>query len=184
MNFIKLKNNFTCNDYDILEEQILYGKKFNNDFEGILYSRIKIKNDRFFYQIIPEKYKKHFFLLYMHIKLHNKKEIPPHTDSGIKSCINFYIKTNNEKTEFFSVKNNENLRQIKNQTNGYIFDRNDLILENYFIAGNNESFLLDVSKPHAILANKNSINRTAITLQSKKYFFKDVCNMLIETNSI
>ena len=120
----------------------------------------------------------------MHIKLHNKKEIPPHTDSGVKSCINFYINTNNEETQFFSIINNGDTTQITNQTDGYIFNRKMLMLEDYFIAQNNEVYLLDVSKPHAIVSKEMHINRNAITLQSTNYFFKDVYNMLLETNSI
>ena len=32
MNFIKLKNNFICQDFKVLSEKVLYGKKFKNDF--------------------------------------------------------------------------------------------------------------------------------------------------------
>lgn len=184
MNFIKLKNNFICQDFKVLSEKVLYGKKFKNDFEGLLYHNTEMNNKKYFYQILPEKYRKDFFISHMHIKLHDKKEIPPHTDSGVKSCINFYINTNNEETQFFSIINNGDTTQITNQTDGYIFNRKMLMLEDYFIAQNNEVYLLDVSKPHAIVSKEMHINRNAITLQSTNYFFKDVYNMLLETNSI
>ena len=55
--------------------------------------------------------------------------IPPHTDSDIKVTINFYIRTDNCRTVYYKLlSDNPKKYQIENQTNGFIFDKNDDML--------------------------------------------------------
>jgi hypothetical protein len=71
--------------------------------------------------------------------------------------------------------------QIANQTNGKLFRIKNLIPEDSFIANTNEVWLLDVSKPHSVFPvdeNQKNIKRIAISLQSSKYSFSDVKNLI------
>jgi hypothetical protein len=61
-----------------------------------------------------------------------KYMLPPHVDKVRKCCINFYLSAHGEKTKFFKY-----------------FDDEIVEVEN-FVAEAGDSWLLDVSKPHAV----------------------------------
>jgi hypothetical protein len=109
--------------------------------------------------------------------------VPPHTDSGVKTVINFYIKPNNYKTTFFNGLSAS--YQIENQTNGKIFDREGLIESSAFIAKDNEAYCLNVEIPHSVdFLGKMPKERTAVCISTNEYNFEQVCNMLCETKYI
>ena len=111
--------------------------------------------------------------------------IPPHTDSKILSTINIYLKSDNCKTTFYEiVTNTPRTTQVKNQTNGKLFDLASLKPLGEFVATNNEAWLLDVSIPHSVTSTESSINRIAVCLQSTKHDVSKVKEMLVETNNI
>ena len=189
MNFAKLKNKFYIDDYTKKSLIVSYGKQINDTtFKGISYSSIEFNNKKEIisfkeiFKIIPERYRQYFMIAVMEVNT----QIPPHTDSKILSTINIYINTDNCLTQFYKFKN-KNLKktQIENQTNGFLFEINDLDLTDSFIAESNDAFLLDVSTPHAVIPQGNtSINRTAIVLQSGVFNFNEVIEMLEETGNI
>ena len=93
--------------------------------------------------------------------------IPPHTDSGIKSTINIYLKTDNCLTQFYKFKNDKpKTEQVENQTDGFIFDENDLEKTTSFIAKPNEAWLLDVSLPHSVVPQGQFEDRMAVAIGS------------------
>jgi hypothetical protein len=109
----------------------------------------------------------------------------PHTDSGILSTINIYLKPDNCKTTFYEIKTDTpNTHKLKNQTNGKIFNLASLKVIGEFVAQKDEAWLLDVTTPHSVTSTTSNINRIAICLQSKKYDISKVKEMLIETNNI
>jgi hypothetical protein len=171
--FIKLNKPIYVPKYDIKEHVISYGNK-------ISYAVVSTPlNDIF--SLVPERYRKDFILLIMEIS----GNIPPHTDSKILSTINIYLKSDNCKTTFYEiVTNNPKTSQVKNQTNGKLFDLNSLKAIGEFVAKNNEAWLLDVSIPHSVTSTESSINRIAVCLQSTKYGIEQVKEMLTETGNI
>lgn len=178
--FIRCKNKFVVPDYEPLNLQISYGVEIDNEFRGIQYFNLNGNLHPQIYSLIPEKYRKDFFMSLMRVN----HTIPPHTDSGINSTINFYIQTENCITQFYEFKSSETKSyQVNNQTNGFIYDENDLVKTFSFIAEVGEIWALDVTQPHSVTPNGNIKERLAITLGSQ-YNHQDVCNMLSETGNL
>lgn len=171
--FIKLKNLIHIPKYDIIRHGITYGNV-------ISYKLISTPfNDVF--SLVPERYREDFSLLIMEVS----GNLPPHTDSEILSTINIYLKPDNCKTKFYEIITNyPKTRQIENQTNGKLFDLASVKVIGEFVAEKDEAWLLDVSLPHSVTSTTSAINRIAVCLQSSKYDFNNVKDMLIETNNI
>lgn len=158
MEFCKLNKEFIIQDYEILDVQI----SFMKEGKGIAYHYVNF--DKFdIFKIIPEKYKEYFFATMMKINT----QIPPHTDSGIKTTINIYLQTDNCLTQFYKFKTDKpKTEQVVNQTDGFIFDENDLEKTNSFVAKTNEAWLLDVSKPHSVIPQAEFSDRMAVAIGS------------------
>jgi hypothetical protein len=183
MSFVKLKNNFVVGDFIPTNIKNQYGYDTPLGFFGIKYCYIDINNPEKLINIFPEKQQKDCTLSVMDINYN----IPPHTDSGISAIINFYIKSDNCVTQFYKIKNqNYNSMQIQNQTDGIIFDTNDLEETVSFIAKDNEAYLLDVSQPHAVFSadERQMVQRKAITLQIIGVEFEEAKEMLMETGQL
>jgi hypothetical protein len=102
------------------------------------------------------------------------------------STINFYIKTDNCLTQFYKFKSeNPTTRQIENQTDGYLFNVEDLETTNSFTAEPTDAYLLDVTKPHSVIPlETTNIHRSAIVLQTDRFTFDEVLEMLKETDNV
>lgn len=178
--FVKLKNNFIVPGYEPLDVQISYGVNIDGQFKGIQYLNLNSLLHSQIYSVLPERCRKDFFMSLMKVN----HSIPPHTDSGINSTINFYIKTENCLTQFYKFKDEQpNTYQIDNQTNGFIYQEDDLEKTESFIAKDNEVWLLDVTRPHAVKPNNVLSERLAITLGTQ-YYYQDVCQILKETGNL
>lgn len=152
----------------------------------IYYNEIENKQ-RFYdmYKLLPERYHDDFFITEMVIS----EPVPPHTDSQILTTINFYINTGDCSTIFYKFRDPNNIDYFKlsNQTTGAIFTKDNLDVLGSFVAMPADIYLLDVTVPHSIEHNNkliSSIKRTALCLQSFKYGYDAVLEMLKETNSI
>ena len=140
-----------------------YGEIINGEFKGIEYLLIDAVAEDL-WQVIPLAHRDNFFMTKMQVNT----AIPPHTDSGIQTTINFYIRTDNCLTQFYRCKTDRpSTRQVGNQTDGYIFDVNDLDATDAFVAEPNTAWLLDVTKPHAVIPQGKFTERVAIVLSSK-----------------
>lgn len=182
MEFIKLKNKFNVGTYSKLGTKIQYGIDTPIGFAGIRYSYINLSNDQELLQIVPEKYRDDCTLSVMDLNY----RIPPHTDSGIEAIVNFYIKTDRCITQFYKFKtDNAKTMQIENQTDGFIYDVNDLDETNSFIAEDGDAYLLNVSKPHSVITTKPGLtNRKAICMQFKYRTFEEAKQILEEMGQI
>jgi len=178
--FQKIKCNFNSVDYVILNSRIKFGNNILNEFKGIEYFDIKLNNESNIYSIIPEKYRKDFCVTLMKINT----QIPPHTDSGINVTINFYIETENCVTQFYKPKNIPQKHQIENQTNGFLFEKKDLMPTSNFVANKNDVYVLDVSQPHSVYSNETIKERIGLSLATNSHSYKDVIDMLKETGSL
>jgi len=183
MSFIKLKNKLHVNDYTIKSLIVSYGTRLDdNTFKGISYSNIEVANNDEIFNLIPDRFKKYFMIGIMEVT----HKIPPHTDSNVLSTINIYINTDNCLTQFYKFKNKHlDKTQIENQTTGFLFKPEDLETTDNFIAEPNDAYLLNVSQPHAVIPQGAlDIYRTAIVLQSGKFSFEEVIEMLKETDNL
>ena len=175
-NFQKLKGIYHIGECDIQDVQMQYGHQINNKFVGIQYCHVDFAEKMAIMNIIPREYHKCFYMTIMRINT----QIPPHTDSGIKSTINFYINTDNCKTQFYKFKNdNPKKEQIENQSDGYIFDSNDLEETDFFVAQPSEAWVLNVANPHSVIPQSQFKERLAIALSSELEYDM-VCDILKE----
>jgi hypothetical protein len=171
--FIKLKNLIHVPKYEIVRHTVTYG--------SILSYKIITTPLNDIFSLVPKRYREDFSLLIMEAS----GNLPPHTDSGILSTINIYLKPDNCKTTFYEIITDiPKTRQIENQTNGKVFDLNSLKVIGEFVAEKDEAWLLDVSIPHSVTSTQSSVNRIAVCLQSKKHDISKVKEMLIETSNI
>lgn len=173
--FAKLNKEFDPVPYDITST----GVGFLIDGKGIQYYDISTDKSQFF-AVIPERFRKEFCLHLMHID----RDIPPHIDDKIRASINFYIRTETCYTNYYSINNQASTRQIKNQTNGVIFDEKDLTLIDNFIAQPGEAWLLDVTQPHSVSANPHFKERLAFSLSTGTFSYSEVKSFLKETGCL
>ncbi len=182
MHFLKLKKTFHDVAYNEGDRFRSYGFELNGKIHGIEYLRLEDIDKRPFLSVIPERYYKDFYLTLMKINA----IVPPHTDSNILATINFYIRTDNCLTQFYSF-NTDKIESFKlsTQTTGSIFARHCLDDEDSFIADPYDIYLLDVSKPHSVSSVSNSkVERLAFCLQTMVHNFDAVKMMLEETDSL
>lgn len=161
--FIKLNKNFTVPDYTLLGRQMSFGHDIDGEFKGIEYLHVDCADQDAIWSVVPAEYKKDFCMTVMRINM----PIPPHTDSGINTTINFYIKTDNCVTQYYKFKTDQpQTEQVDNQTDGFIFKPADLDKTESFTAQPKEMWLLDVSKPHGVEPQGQIHERIAIALSS------------------
>ena len=184
MYFVKLKNEFTLGEFRVTNERntgIGYGEEQLGKYRGIQYTNVKIPTMNDVYKVIPQRFKKHFGLNLMRIN----STVPPHTDSYIKTCINFYTKTENCTTWFHEpVVDNPRKYQIPNQNSGYMFIEADLKKADSFVARPGEAWVLDVTKPHSVTPQSTITERRAFTLATTAFTFDEVCDMMRETGNL
>jgi len=183
MFFQKLNQQFIIKNLIKKNLMIEYGIKTPIKFFGIWYSFTEVENSKELLNVIPNYHrdKCSFYLL------ESNYRIPPHTDSEVSTIINFYVKTDGCRTQFYYPNENARKSQIKNQTNGHILNSKDLQKSVSFIAQPGDAYLLDVSKPHAVLPTRPRLfygNRMAVTLQIMDKNFDESVKMLKETGFI
>lgn len=174
--FCKLNKSFEKPLYVVTE-----GLKTFTDIEGqgIDYKKIWSPDVDKLMSIIPKRYWNDFHLTLMTIN----HPIPPHTDTEIITTINFYMETGGAKTVFYEpIVDSPRITQIKNQTDGFIYFKEDLKEVDSFVAKDFEIWVLDVKKIHSVEGDIKL--RTAVTLGTFNRTYSDVMEMLKETNSI
>ena len=107
--------------------------------------------------------------------------VPPHTDSEVKTSINFYLDPGNYVTTFYTPEPKAVKRQIENQTTGYIFQQSELANRGSFTAKAGDAYLLGVDRVHDV---QGSGERTLLCLATDKHDFYDVLHMLVETGNV
>ena len=149
-------------------------------FKGLHYHFADIENADELLAVIPEQYRKDFCLSIVEINTN----VPPHTDSGIKAAINFYIKTDGCSTRFFvPASDNPKTYQIENQhEEGRIYEEADLKEVGSFCAQEDEAWLLDVTIPHSVKPKTDQV-RIAAQLATNSYDYNQVLSML-ESNHV
>jgi hypothetical protein len=173
--FVKLKNKFNLTNYSSAEERVIYGDKV------ITYTKAVTEHSDEIFGVILEEYRKYFGLNLMRIT----DQVPPHTDSRIQTCINFYIKTENATTRFYETKNENGIKkyQIANQTDGYMFENKNLEEVAHFKANPGDAYVLNVSKIHGVDTSSFLNERIALTLATDMTFV-NVCRILAATGNI
>lgn len=89
------------------------------------------------------------------------KSLPPHIDRGRRAAINIYMTCSGEITQFFDADD----------------ETRKLTLVDSFVANPGEAWLLDVSKPHAVLMQE-AAERAGVSLSFRKVRFSEIANIL------
>lgn len=147
---------------------------FMIEYQDMLYSygkghirfyKISKVVENYLLSFLPEHSRRYFKGQLMIIN----ENIKPHTDSDRLVAINFYIKPNNAITMFWEAKENlQNIDKVNGQTNGYVYNTQDLIFKHKFVAEPNSVYILDVSKIHSVYMTGKE-ERVAFCLASKYY---------------
>ena len=164
-----LKRQFSNLEYSQGDKQISYG-------DVITYYDAELAGGGVFYTI-PLRYRTDFCLSLLKIS----GAVPPHTDSQVKTSINFYIEPGDYTTTFYTPEPKAVKRQIENQTNGYIFQQHELANRGSFTAKAGDAYLLGVDRVHDV---QGSGERTVHCLATDKHDFYEVLHMLVETETV
>jgi hypothetical protein len=89
------------------------------------------------------------------------KALPPHVDRGRRAAINIYTKCGGETTQFFEA--DEGAKELR--------------LVESFVANEGEAWLMDVSKPHAVLM-ASAFERCGVSLSFRKARFEELAKIL------
>ena len=152
-----------------------YGKTIDGEFIGIRYYDIPldVSND-ILKRIIPDKYRGYFNVCWFEI---NNDYIPPHIDSDINTVINIYVQTNTATTVFYNTRSNSKSIKVDNQTNGAVYNPDELDEIDSFTAKPYEAWILNVKKPHSVTSPSNGI-RSAYCIQTSHFSYNDLKNLI------
>jgi hypothetical protein len=181
--FVKLRNKIDVDSFIQKETQSKFGMETPDGFIGIHYRFAEGKDFEKITSLIPPDARPHFCISVMNINT----KVPPHTDSGIKTAINVYYRTSGNRTQFYSFRDDSRPlgSKVPGQTDGSVYTEFDLIAEGGFAAQPGDVWVLDVSKPHAVLPIGDApIDRVAITYATDKFTFNEVCELLRTTRSL
>ena len=173
--FLKLNHKFDLPDVSVGPVNIQYGIEVENNFYGIWYNSLQPKETYLIKDLLPEKFLDGFCVDLMQVNC----LILPHIDSNVKCVVNFYVKTEECITQFYDIKPGANPYKIPNQTNGCIYNLDDLIPGPSFIANPGDVYLLDITKPHSVTPLTDGlINRVAFCAGSTKLSYEEIKNLL------
>lgn len=177
MYFAKLNKKIHIESYN--EDSIL--SSYTVDGKGVIIYNISGYNESQILDLIPERYRKDFIIRAIKIN----RNIPPHTDSYTTVGINFYMQTSDCKTTFYEPADPAAGKRLTVQTTGRTFSEKDLQVHGSFVAENDDVYILDITKPHSVISsNPKAVDRIALTLQTERYSYEEVYNMLVETGYI
>jgi hypothetical protein len=163
----------TKNENEIL---VRYGGTVGGKFYGYTTYKIDVKTSNTLLKIIPKKYRKDFEPALISINIEN---VIPHTDTGIKATINFYVDTAEGITSFHKIKDGiaPYIEKLPNQTDGALYQEKDLDVIGRFKADYGDIYVLDVKQIHSVKCKPNAI-RTAYCLKSYTHSYDDVIKIV------
>lgn len=164
------------------QQYIQYGQVHDGVFRGLVYNAVDSYTHQQGLSIIPKKYRQCFSVSHLTI---NHGDITPHTDSGILTSVNVYLRAGGFKTTFYRPKHADVVgNQIKNQTNGYVYDPGCLEAVGDFCAQDGEIWALDVSQIHGVTHHDYQHNRTRniLVIQTDQLDFVSVKEIFRRSN--
>jgi hypothetical protein len=158
---------------DFIDSHLVsYGKN-----KLLSYYRLKPEGKNAVLNALPAELMHKVEVLYCHSG-QIEPNVVPHIDNGISVSINCYIETANATTIFFEKKESTIAKPTPGidsssvkHTNGFIFDVKDLNFASSFKADAGDSYILDVSKIHAVKGLDLPSIRKFICIQTSKFTF-------------
>ena len=160
-------------------EYVKYGLGSGPSFRGIKYTDFTNEGTeddlaiQELWNLVPSMYRRDFQISLMSIN----RDILPHTDSNVRTVINFYLKAGGYVTSFCEPLARAKSFQLPTQTNGVVYDFNDVSANESFVAEDGDLYVLDVTKLHCVHSGKG--DRVAINLGTPLPY-NDVIEMMIK----
>jgi hypothetical protein len=155
-----------------------YGKTINGEFIGVSYYDIPVdvSND-ILKRVIPKKYRGYFEVCWLEI---NNDYIPPHIDSDVNAVINIYIQTKGATTILYETRSSSKSIRVDNQTDGAVYNPEDIDEIDRFTANPYEAWILNVKKPHSVTCSSSNGDkiRSAYCIQTSYFSYNDLKNLL------
>jgi len=157
-------------------EYIKYGIGEGAEFQGIKYTDFSIPNEvkNLFWALIPSKERKHFHMSLMTIN----RAILPHTDSDTKTAINWYIHEGGYETYFCEPKHDAKPFKLPTQTDGCVYNFEDVTLMEGFSAKDGDIYVLDVTKTHCVVPKAEMCTPRLALNMATNLPFEDVVSLL------
>jgi hypothetical protein len=181
--FYKVKNlTFTdlkLPDPDISKLQIShrYGVLINDEFKGITYYNLQNTYKEILLDaLIKKKFHSKFNVFLMVI---NVDDAIPHTDDGITSVINYYIKTGNATTHFWERDEKTVSTKLACQQKAAVYDEKTLIHKDSFQCNVNDIYVLNVNKIHSVKTPAENPLRVAFCFQTKEIQYSKIHKTLL-----
>ena len=174
--FFKKLETFTVGtpDFELGKVAKKYGAFVDNEFQGIWYNEVVCDELEEFKFNLQKDLREHFEVFW----LRANTLIPPHTDSGTKCVINFYVATDDCITQFYTAKEGARKFQIEGQTDGCIYQVDDLEYGPAFLAEPGDTYLLDVTKIHSVIPARDGIvHRGVVCLSSSTLSFEEAAEI-------
>jgi hypothetical protein len=152
-----------------------FGEVIDDEFKGINYRDAFVQFSNTFSDFVLIDAFKNARKTVMTIN----REIPPHTDSGVQCVINIYTRTSDCLTQFYDIVGEPGGFQIKNQTDGQIFDLRSLEPADSFVAEVGDVILLNVKTPHSVKPLTSApVDREALCFQICLLSFDQILALL------
>jgi len=112
-------------------------------------------------------------------EMKGKGMLLPHRDHGVKTGLNYYISADQDITSFYKTKNNEVLGfNYPGQSTSNIYNQDDVVEIDRFVANSNEAYLLDISQIHSV-ERISSNSRIFIGYQWADHAYEEVLDSLL-----
>jgi len=166
MDYARLNRQFdVCDPTEGSEEHVRYGFGTGEDFKGIKYTDFKVE-DRIYsdlINIVPMEIRDEFETSLITIN----GNISPHVDSNFNTVINVYIENGGYITSFCTPNEGVAPGKLPAQTNGVIYEFEDVTIYDSFFALPGEIYILDVTKIHCVHTPCKGSRRLALNLSTK-----------------
>jgi hypothetical protein len=151
MLYMKVGSNLPVNNPIVTGDKIWYsyGVETKEDgFKGIRFTTGDIHPtlEAAVWDLIPERYRKHFNISLMHIN----RTILPHTDSDVTTVINIYVNAGDYITGFNRPIAGAPCMKLPEQTDGLTWLFGDTQEVCSFVAQDGDAYVLDVTHPHSV----------------------------------
>ena len=148
--YSQIENPFLKTDVDwsIFQDSVSYSKYVSGDviLEYFSIDNIDLfrkQHTRKFYTIPPSRVR--------YVKITGTGILQPHIDHNTSAALNYYISAKEDKTIFYKPLLNSIPIKYPGKQEANVYNLDSLVETGEFIARSNQTYLLDVSKIHAVI---------------------------------
>lgn len=114
-------------------------------------------------------------------EINGSGSIGPHIDHGPQVVLNWYMRSNQAMTMFYKPKENSVPFKAEHEDEAKLYRHEDLEVYDCFSAQDNDIYLLDVSKIHAVSSPKPG-SRLFLSLSWKDHSYEEIQDNILSSN--